>query len=201
MSKPSPLEATEPLKHKRFLDYRRRLDQRRGRCHNRGAVGDVLQRRQSIRKRPNIAGWQVTSERVDSLLAALCIITIVMVSIECVRLFKREGSQFINKAPELTSGQTSKLFGEALSGYILNLILIGAVTLFYHSAGEYGFANKSPYYQPWFRLLDWILIVYAIIGLPYAFVTRAFRHNPQLDKKIYLHSPAEFSHIVSLRWP
>ena len=154
MSKPSPLEATEPLKHTNDSW----ITDGAWISGVAGAITVVLlamfyNADKVLENGLNIAGWQVTSERVDSLLAALCIITIVMVSIECVRLFKREGSQFINKAPELTSGQTSKLFGEALSGYILNLILIGAVTLFYHSAGEYGFANKAPITNPGFVYL------------------------------------------------
>lgn len=136
-----------------------------------------------LEKGLNIAGLQLTVDRIDSLLAALCIITIVMIGIELVRLTKFAGSTFIQKAPEILNRQTGKLFGEAFSSYILNLILIGAVTIFYHAAGEYGFANKAPYYQPWFRLLEWIAIFYAIIGLPYAFFTRAYRHNPALDKK------------------
>ncbi|HMY40536.1 MAG TPA: hypothetical protein PK011_14525, partial [Marinagarivorans sp.] len=150
MSKPSPLEATESLKHKTDSW----ITDGAWISGVAGAVTVVLlamlyNADKVLEKGLNIAGWQLTSERVDSLLAALCIITIVMVGIECVRIFKREGSQFIHKAPELGSGQTGKLFGEALTTYILNLILIGGVTLFYHSAGEYGFANKAPYYQPW----------------------------------------------------
>jgi protein-S-isoprenylcysteine O-methyltransferase Ste14 len=184
MSKPSPLEATETLKHK----AESWITDGAWISGVAGAVTVVLlamfyNAEKVLDKGLNIAGWQLTTERTDSLLAALCIITIVMVGIECIRLFKREGGQFIHRAPELSSGQTGKLFGEALISYILNLILIGGVTLFYHSAGEYGFANKAPYYQPWFRLLEWIAIFYAIIGLPYGFVTRAFRHNPLLDKK------------------
>ncbi|MEY4589051.1 MAG: hypothetical protein RL497_1127 [Pseudomonadota bacterium] len=137
----------------------------------------------TLEKGLSIAGWQITHERIDSLLAALCIITIVMISVELIRLFQREGKAFLQPAPELANQQSGKLFGEALSSYILNLILIGVITVFYHSAGEYGFNNKAPYYQPWFRLLELILIFYAIIGLPYAYFTRAYRHNPQLDKK------------------
>ncbi len=145
-----------------------------------------------------IAGWQITNQRVDSLLAALCIITFVMVLTEFIRLYLREGRAFIQKAPELQQGGFGALFTQALSCYLLNLLLIAAIRLFYHSAGEYGFKNAAPYYQPWFKLLDWVLIFYAWIGLPYAYLTRAYRHNAALDKKdLSTLTGRVLSHLVS----
>jgi hypothetical protein len=44
--------------------------------------------------------------------------------------------------------------GNALINYFLNLGLLAFVILFFQTAGEYGYMNQSPYYQPWFRFLE-----------------------------------------------
>jgi protein-S-isoprenylcysteine O-methyltransferase Ste14 len=145
-----------------------------------------------------LGDFKVTQDRVDSLLLALCFITLVMVVTELARLFAREGKAFLRPAPELQAGAYGKLFGEAVSSYFLNLLLFGAVIVFYHSAGEYGFQKQAPYYQPWFKILDWAFVFYAWIGLPYAYFTRAYRHNPALDKKdLATLTGRVISHLVS----
>lgn len=131
----------------------------------------------------SIGGYQLTTERIDTLLAALFIITGVMVAVEAVRLWRWWPRDFISVHPDLKQGRHMRFLGESLKHYVLNLVLLGTVIAFFYSAGEYGYQRNAAYYQPWFRFLEIIGWAYLIGGLPYVLLTRALKYDPTADRR------------------
>lgn len=148
-------------------------------------------------------GHQLTDDRQDTLLAALVIIASVMLLVEFVRLWRWEGSGFINLDPDLKEKRYSHFLGNALIHYFLNLGLLAFVIAFFHTAGEYGFRSNSAYYQPWFRFLELAWFYYGpglwmegqglgwFLGLPYVILTRALKHSPDADRRDMTILPAK----------
>jgi len=128
-------------------------------------------------------GYQLTDNRLDSTLAALFIITAIMLFAELIRLWFWDKSSFFRLDPLLKDKQYGVFFGKALINYALYLLLLGIVVAFFHTAGEYGFRKEAPYYKAWFRFLDMVVIGYLWAGLPYVILTRAFKHDPEADRR------------------
>lgn len=128
-------------------------------------------------------GQQLTSDRTDSILAALFIISGAMLITEMVRLWLWDKNGFIVIDPDLKS----KRFGAFLTKSIINYLLyVGALAIvleLYHTANEYGFRVNANYYQGWFRFTDMVWHAYLWVGLPYVLVTRALRHDPKADSR------------------
>jgi hypothetical protein len=151
----------------------------------------------------SLFGHQWTYERRDTLLAALVIIAGVMLLCEFFRLWKWEGRGFFNIDPDLSRGRYVHFAGNALINYFLNLGLLAFVILFFQTAGEYGYMNQSPYYQPWFRFLELAWYYYGpglwmegqglglFLGVPYVILTRALKHSPDSDRRDMVILPAK----------
>lgn len=131
----------------------------------------------------NIFGWQVTTQRLDTILAALVICTSVMVGIEAVRLWRRDRAGYFQLHPQLKAGNHLKFVAESIGNYLLYLGLLYLVISFFHTAGEYGYNRNAAYYRGWFRFLDLLWQAYLWAGLPYVLITRAFKHDPQADRR------------------
>lgn len=129
------------------------------------------------------AGFQVTTNRLDTMLMALFMSTAAMLSVEGVRLWLWDRPNFFRVDPNLRNGRYLRFIGQALVNYFLNLTLLWLVILFFHTAGEYGFERGDEYYQGWFRFLDIVWYTYLIAGLPYVLLTRALKHDPESDRR------------------
>jgi protein-S-isoprenylcysteine O-methyltransferase Ste14 len=129
------------------------------------------------------AGFQVTTNSLDTMLMALFMCTAAMLTVEGVRLWLWNRPNFFHIDPKLRDGRYLHFIGDALVNYFLNLALLWVVIWFFHTAGEYGFKRGDDYYQGWFRFLDIVLYSYLIAGLPYVLVTRAFKHDPESDRR------------------
>ncbi|HEX5056165.1 MAG TPA: hypothetical protein VFX02_06670 [Gammaproteobacteria bacterium] len=150
---------------------------------------------QMLEKGLFIFGYQLTGERRDTLLAALCIIAGVMLLCEFLRLWLWEGKDFFRLDPDLAQKRYSHFLGNALINYFLNLGLLYFVILFFHSAGEYGYISNNSYYQPWFRFLEMAWYIYGpgllsdgqglglFLGVPYVILTRALKYDPDADRR------------------
>lgn len=130
-----------------------------------------------------LAGVQLTSTRIDSILLALVMIAAVMLAAELVRLWLRNRQNFFTISPHLKKGRYGAFLGDALTNWLTCLCLLGVAILFFRSANEYGFANKSDYYQAWFRFLELAWSAYLWGGLPYVLITRAVKHDPLSDRR------------------
>lgn len=132
-----------------------------------------------------IAGYQLTNNPIDTVLAALFICTGIMFIVEMVRVWLHQPGNFLCIAPDLQAGGKGiqQFFASALFNWLLNLALLYLVISFFHTAGEYGFKREDAYYQAWFRFLELVWIAYLWAGLPYVLLTRAFKHDPSADRK------------------
>ena len=140
---------------------------------------------QTLQKGLYVFGHQVTSQRTDSILAALFIITFTMLSIEAFRVWYRDKQNFFSLHPKIKSGQHLSFIFECVLNYVLYLCLIWVVIWFYRNAGEYGFKRNANYYQVWFRFIEWVWYGYLYAGLPYALITRALKYDSTADAKDY----------------
>jgi protein-S-isoprenylcysteine O-methyltransferase Ste14 len=131
----------------------------------------------------SIAGWQVTSSRIDTLLAALIMCSGVMVLAELTRLWLWHGRQFLSIHPDITERRMPRFFGESLLHYGLNLGLLALVIFFFRTAGEYGYAQNNAYYQAWFRFLEILWVGYLWGGLPYVIITRALKYTADAERR------------------
>ncbi len=131
----------------------------------------------------SIAGYQVTTERTDSILMALFMVTSAMIVVEITRLWLREGRQFIQLAPSLKRGHYVSFLGGALVSYIKYLCILALVMQFFWWANEYGYQRNAPYYRGWFRFLEIAWTAYLWLGMPYIVLTRAFKHDDEADRQ------------------
>ncbi|MCR6652214.1 MAG: hypothetical protein NVV73_12275 [Cellvibrionaceae bacterium] len=125
----------------------------------------------------------VQEEKHAAMLIALGVVAAVMVLVELIRLATFKDYVFIRKDPLLEQGKVVQFFAECLKIYLLLLLLFTFCRWGYHSLNEYGFRPKNSYYAPWFYALDFLWQLFIIAGLPYIALTRAFKHNPDDDKK------------------
>ncbi len=126
-------------------------------------------------------GYQLTDNRMDTILGALFIISGVMLVVEMLRLWFWDKDKFFAIDPDLKDGRYGDFLGKCVANYFLYLLALYLVMAFFHSAGEYGFNKEAPYYQGWFRFLDIVFNAYLWAGLPYVLLTRALKHDKQAD--------------------
>jgi protein-S-isoprenylcysteine O-methyltransferase Ste14 len=112
---------------------------------------------------------------------ALCLITLFMVIVELVRLWYYDKTQFLSYSPLWINKQYFTLFYQAGKKYLLNLILIALAFAYYSAINEYGYRVQATYYQPWFQLFEKLCLFYLCLGLPYQFITQAFKHDSRED--------------------
>lgn len=139
----------------------------------------------ALEKGVHVLGVQLSSNRIDTLLLALLIISSVMVVGEIIRLYCRSRDDFFSIHPKIRSGRYVSFVLESLQNYFFYVVLLYLVILFFHSAGEYGFKRQAAYYQAWFRLLDWVFEVYVWGGFFYVLITRALKYNEVGDALDY----------------
>ena len=126
-------------------------------------------------------GTKVASTKHEILLFALLLISVAMFITEFIRYHISEQLPIISKHPEINLN----LLYHCGIRYFENLILLWLVVAFYQSAGEYGFEAEAPFYQAWFLALDILWEIYLWCGLPYVFITRAFKYNAHFDQQSY----------------
>ncbi|WKT60023.1 DUF1295 domain-containing protein [Microbulbifer thermotolerans] len=156
---------------------------------------------QVLSKGLSIGGWQITDNRLDSILAALVFSAAVMLLVELLRLRLWHGSDFFCLDPKLRHGYWLVFALHSVLYYLTYLGLLALVIFFFHSAGEYGFARNHPYYQPWFRLLDLAWVAWLWGGLPYVILTRALKHSKAADKLDLAHSCIKAMRFLAGRRP
>lgn len=147
------------------------------------AVGAWFSATNTLSTGVHVLGAQLTSERHHSLLFALAVITVTMVAVEMVRLWRWDKTHFIQVAPDIKTGNYLRFFLNSLSNYLLYVLLIAFTIWLYETINEYGFRNNSAYYQPWFKFLDLLWVIYLWAGLPYGLLTRALKYNPDADRR------------------
>lgn len=134
-------------------------------------------------------GWglpiDVAPNKNASAIFALVVVAAVMFIVELgVRLRVEKGS-VISIADEIREKRYGDFVIRCVKMYVADMFLISMFWWLYHNAGEYGFKRTSAagYYQPWFMIMDAIFWGYAIGGLPYILLTRAYQHDPKADRK------------------
>ena len=133
----------------------------------------------ALRDGATFFGFEVASNRTEACLLALLFCSGVMVLVEFFR--QNRSSKLFNVNPN----QGINFYADCLVFYIQTLILLFAIKLFYQSAGEYGFRNRSAFYQPWFHALELFTHWYYILGLPYIIITRKLKYDEEADKQRY----------------
>lgn len=122
-----------------------------------------------IQGRPAVSGF------------ALILISLTMVLVEFIRLWRFDPLNFICYSPLWTSKQYKKLLIQAVKKYSLNLVLLLLAALYYFSINEYGYRAQSTYYQPWFRVFKSLAIGYVFFGFPYHLLTVTFKHSSNVE--------------------
>lgn len=133
----------------------------------------------------SVAGLKITDSRIDSILLALAIVTVVMLTIELVRIYRWDDRFKFHLSPKIKNNQIGSFIIECGTNYLFYLALLWLVLTFFHTAGEYGYIKNNQYYQPWFRFLDLVWTGYLWAGLPYTLITRALKFNEEADKFDY----------------
>ncbi|MFT7558917.1 MAG: protein-S-isoprenylcysteine O-methyltransferase Ste14 [Flavobacteriales bacterium] len=129
----------------------------------------------------SIVGYTVSDTRIDSILLALACVSIIMLSVECLRLYLLNPKCFFKIDPLLKRRKYIVFIQKCILNYVLYLVMIWLVVQFFHTAGEYGFSRHAPYYQVWFRFLEIVLDLYLWVGLPYVLITRAVKSCSEAD--------------------
>jgi len=122
-------------------------------------------------------------EKHAVMLISLGIVSAIMIGVELIRLANFKDYVFIRKDPLLEQGKVVQFLADCLKIYLLLLLLFTVCRWGYHSLNEYGYRPKNNYYAPWFFTLDFLWQLFAIAGLPYIALTRAFKYSPADDKK------------------
>lgn len=143
-----------------------------------------------------IFGIQVTYHRLDSILLALVFCAINMLLLESVRLKLWYKSSYFCISDKIRNKKYFLFIGECCSHYLINLAILFLVINFFHTASEYGFIRQAPYYQSWFRCLEWLWLIYLYLGVPYVVLTRALKFNRFADK----HDLAAQLWSSAIRW-
>jgi hypothetical protein len=152
-------------------------------------------------------GWGIGSGEHDthrSMAFVLLICSAVMFAVELAIRLDVDRGRLIKLAPDVKEGNYGRFLRECLLLYAVEL---GILTFFigippavagwlgvagaekglggfYRVASEYGFrGNPAGYYKPWFVIMDTFWAIYAIGGLPYVILTRAFQHAPKSDRR------------------
>jgi len=129
----------------------------------------------------SIFGWILIEGRSATSGFALCLISLSMIIVELIRLWYYDKTQFICCSPLWTRHQYLALFYQAGKKYLLNLGLLVLAFCYYAGINEYGFREQATYYQPWFQLFKNLSLLYLYLGLPYQFITQAFKYDSRED--------------------
>ena len=129
----------------------------------------------------SLFGWFLVKGRSATTGIALCLISLAMVVTELIRLRLYHQAQFISYSPLWHKRQYFGLLLQAGKKYLLNLLLITVAFTYYASINEYGFRSQAAYYQPWFQLFENLCLFYLCLGLPYQFITQAFKYQRHDD--------------------
>jgi protein-S-isoprenylcysteine O-methyltransferase Ste14 len=130
-----------------------------------------------------IMGYMLTNTKHESIFAACIAVSLCMIIVETVRLYRFYGRHYIVVDPLLKSRQYSAFLLQAVKKYVLLLLLFLFTKFAYHNIPEYGFNNSAAFYQSWFNALEGLWQIFLFCGLPYIAITRAFRFNAQADQK------------------
>lgn len=137
----------------------------------------------ALRDGLSIFGNIVSDNKTDTLLAALFMVTAVMIVCEAIRLWLRSSERYLTIHPDVQGGHYFRFFVDALFNYLLYVALLALAIAFYRAANEYGFHKNAPYYQPWFRFLEIAWSTYLWAGLPYVLITRALKYDPHASER------------------
>lgn len=140
---------------------------------------------QTLDKGLHLFGNQLTDNRNQTALAALLIVTLSMVLVECVRLWLWDPKNFFRLHPKLKSGNYPGFLAECIANYLLYLLVLWFVVQFYYTANEYGFKQQDGYYQIWFMFINWVWSAWLYAGLPYVILTRALKYDADSDVRDY----------------
>lgn len=130
----------------------------------------------------SLMGYSLTSTKHGSIFAACIAISLCMMVVETIRLWRFYGRDYIALDPLLKSHRYTAFLLQVVKKYILLLLLLLFTKFAYHTIPEYGFKNSAAYYQAWFNALDGLWNIYLYCGLPYIALTRAFRFDAQADE-------------------
>ena len=133
----------------------------------------------------NLWGLELARNRAEAIVLALGVVTLCMVSVELVRIARFFGASYIRRDPLVREGQLGRFLLLCTKHFLLYLVLFAVLRQAYFLLSEYGYAKSAPYYQPWFTTLDFLWHAFLWAGLPYIILTRAFKHDPEADKKDY----------------
>lgn len=135
------------------------------------------------------AGWGILkSVPVDKHLSTafpLLVVGAVMFAVEMYMRTRIDRGRLLSVSEDLKEKRYGAFFSRCLSIFTADVALIWLFLSIYRSAGEYGFSKSGGkgYYQPWFAVMDYVLWIYLIVGLPYVLLTRAYQHDPKADRK------------------
>lgn len=130
-------------------------------------------------------------------LFCLIVVAILMCVTEIVRLSVGGHKKLFVLAPELTQGRYFSLIMTCVWRYICYLVLFYLAVFIYKVAPEYGFIDNSAYYQPWFKMCQWLLTAYIWLGFPYVLLTYSLKYDAEKDKNSY-HQLVETAVISAL---
>lgn len=131
----------------------------------------------------SVFSFQLTESKADSIIFVLFSVSLLMIGIEVLRVWRFYGSDYLNIHPDINAKYYIRFIKECVVIYLRQLVFFSLIIAFFHTAGEYGYDRQAPYYQIWFRLLDIIWLALLWGGLPYMLLTRAFKHGEAADRK------------------
>jgi len=123
--------------------------------------------------------------RLDVQLLCLIAVALSMCLVEVLRLTISGHKPLFSISPQVKKGQIGEVFFKSLWRFSCYLALFYFIGLIYRVAPEYGFLDKSPYYQPWFEMYQWLFRAFTILGFPYVFFTEVFKYDEKKDVNSY----------------
>lgn len=153
-------------------------------------IAFICQRNQWFETGVSFWGLSVSTQ-LDVQLFCLIMVALSMCLTEVFRLTVSGHKPFLSISPDLSNGRLGELIFKSLWRYACYLALFHAIVFIYKVAPEYGFIDRKEYYKPWFRMCDWLLTAFTILGIPYVFLTEAFKSDEKKDKNSY-HYLVEF---------
>ncbi|MBV9947379.1 MAG: DUF1295 domain-containing protein [Myxococcales bacterium] len=113
----------------------------------------------------------------------LLVCAAVMFASELTIRLTVDRGRVVSRAEELRAGRLGAFLRRCVLVYLADLAVLSFVLWLYRIVNEYGFVAGHPYYQPWFSIIPYIWRIYAIGGLPYVVLTRAYQADPRSDRK------------------
>lgn len=126
--------------------------------------------------------WLDTAVMTAPAQSALCILLPALLAMTLTEWLRRRK---LEPSTGSTGRVNAELFGTSLLRFVEHLALLWVIQVFYQTAGEYGFANRHPFYLAWHQLYDLFFTAYCWLGLPYVVLTRAFMRGKQSQERDY----------------